>query len=111
MVKFRTAVIIAAITAAGPVWSESARMKEGRRVYEANCAACHDSGADGAPAIGKPGEWKTRSGLWEAILFEHANKGYLAMPAKGGDAQLSEYEVDVASEYMLNLVHPDLPRD
>ena len=111
MDRVKIAIVFAALVTDGPALSESERMKDGRRVYEANCAGCHEGGADGAPAVGKPGDWKTRSSLWEGILFEHANKGYLAMPAKGGDAQLSEYEVDVASEYMLNLAHPDLPRD
>jgi cytochrome c5 len=44
-------------------------------------------------------------------LFEHANEGYLRMPGKGGKPELSEYDVNVAAEYMLNLSHPDLPED
>ena len=39
------------------------------------------------------------------------NEGYLGMPAKGGNARLSEYDVDAAVEYMLTITHPELPRD
>jgi cytochrome c5 len=33
------------------------------------------------------------------------------MPARGGDARMSEYDVDAAVEYMLTITHPELPRD
>ena len=49
--------------------------------------------------------------FWEAVLFEHANQGFLKMPGKGGKQELSEYDVDVAAEYMLNISHPRLPAD
>ena len=48
---------------------------------------------------------------WEAVLFEHARKGYLAMPAGGGDARLSDYDIKVAAEYMAQRSNPDLPKD
>ena len=111
MVKGNIVCLLALGLAAGHAWPDSHRMKDGRQVYEASCASCHDSGADGAPSISKPEDWDTRSSLWEGVLFEHANKGYLSMPAKGGDAGLTEYDVDAAAEYMLTIVHPELPRD
>ena len=89
----------------------SERMDDGLRVYQAACASCHDTGVEGAPVTDRPADWQNRSNLWEAVLLEHANKGYMDMPAKGGGADLSEYDVDVAAEYMLNIAHPDLPRD
>jgi cytochrome c5 len=49
--------------------------------------------------------------LWEAVLFEHVKQGYLNMPAKGGEPGLTDYDVEAAAEYMLNLSHPSLPRD
>jgi cytochrome c5 len=87
------------------------RQEEGRKAYEANCASCHETGTDGAPSTRKAEDWTERSNLWESVLFEHANEGYLKMPGKGGNSTLSEYEVDVAAEYMLNITHPDMPRD
>ena len=84
---------------------------EARMVYEAHCASCHDSGAGEAPAIGVKEDWDKRSGLWTAVLFEHAKVGYLAMPARGGAAELTDKEVSAAAEYMLTLTYPELPRD
>jgi cytochrome c5 len=84
----------------------SERMEDGRRAYQAACATCHDTGANGAPRIGHAEEWFDRSRLWEAVLFEHAEKGYMQMPAKGGDTHLSQYDVDAAAEYLLTQSHP-----
>ena len=89
----------------------SQRMEEGKAIYDENCGSCHEAGVDGAPITGRAEDWEHRSGLWEAVLFEHANKGYLKMPAKGGDNSLTENEVDLAADYMLTITHPDLPRD
>lgn len=83
----------------------------GEQAYEQACAGCHEEGLDGAPRSGDPEAWADRSMLWEAVLFEHANKGYLAMPAKGGDQSLDDATVARAAEYMLTLTFPDAPKD
>jgi cytochrome c5 len=103
--------LVAALLPFSQVYAESERHRDGQQVYAASCASCHDTGAESAPSIHNPADWTDRSTLWEAVLFEHANKGYLEMPAKGGNNQLSEYDVDVAAEYILTVVHPELPRD
>ena len=82
-------------------------MVSGRAPYDEFCAACHDTGIDGAPVIGQPAAWKNRSPLWQAVLMEHAKQGYLAMPAKGGADELSELAVSQAVEYMLLTTFPD----
>lgn len=83
----------------------------GQQAYEQACASCHEEGLDGAPRTGDPEAWADRSMLWEAVLFEHAKKGYLEMPAKGGDETLRGTAVERAAEYMLTLTFPDAPRD
>jgi len=83
----------------------------GQRIYEAVCAECHDRGADSAPQTGTPQDWSGRSDLWQAVLFEHANKGYLDMPAKGGEEGLTEADVAAAAEYMLNQSFPNRSDD
>lgn len=83
----------------------------GREVYAEFCAACHDSGMNGAPVNGEPGQWQNRSPLWQAVLMEHAKAGYLGMPAMGGSAELSELSVSHAVEYMLLTTFPDRPPD
>ncbi|MBE9540319.1 MAG: c-type cytochrome [Proteobacteria bacterium] len=89
----------------------SERMDDGVTAYSARCASCHNSGVNGAPRTREPQDWENRSSLWDSVLLQHAKKGYLEMPAKGGNPSMSDYDVDVAAEYMLNISHPDLPRD
>jgi len=83
----------------------------GRETYHQACAACHQDGKDDAPIKGKPETWTNRSPLWSAVLLEHAKNGYLSMPAKGGQVDLSDKAVAAAGEYMLNETYPELPRD
>ena len=83
----------------------------GQKAYAAACAHCHDEGVDGAPKTGDPEAWASRSWLWEAVLFEHAQEGYLTMPARGGDESLDDATVARAAEYMLTVTFPDAPRD
>ena len=83
----------------------------GRETYETACASCHDEGQEGAPAMGGRDSWNNRSPLWAAVLLEHAKNGYLDMPAKGGQAELSDRAVEAAGEYMLSETFPEMPRD
>ena len=79
--------------------------------YEHACADCHETGKNGAPRTGDPEAWAGRSALWEAVLFEHAEDGYFDMPAHGLDGRFSDEEVAAAAQYMLEMTHPDRPRD
>lgn len=79
--------------------------------YEHACAECHETGKNGAPRTGDRDAWAGRSSLWEAVLFEHAEQGYFDMPAHGLDGALSDDEVAAAAQYMLEITHPDQPRD
>ncbi|MDJ0907215.1 MAG: c-type cytochrome [Woeseiaceae bacterium] len=81
----------------------------GKQAYDQVCASCHDEGVDGAPKTGDREAWTGRSWLWEAVLFEHAKDGYLAMPARGGDESLDDATVEMAAEYMLTKTFPDAP--
>lgn len=83
----------------------------GKPTYDLRCAACHQDGQAGAPITGDPTTWTDRSPLWMAVLAEHAKKGYLQMPAQGGDAEISDAEIEAATEYMLSRTYPDLPLD
>jgi cytochrome c5 len=83
----------------------------GLEAYNMVCARCHETGVDGAPVTGNPADWEGRSDLWQAVLMEHANAGYLEMPAKGGDEALSDWTINTATQYMLEITFPDRPRD
>ena len=97
-------------TASDNAWREL-HLAEGRAVYEAFCASCHDPGTSDAPAIGARQDWDDRSRLWTAVLSEHAKSGYLKMPVKGGAAQLSDKEVGAAAEYIVSVTYSELPVD
>jgi len=79
--------------------------------YEHACADCHETGKNDAPRTGDAAAWADRSALWEAVLFEHAKKGYFDMPAHGLDGRFSDAEIAAAAQYMLEITHPDRPRD
>ena len=95
-----------------PEGSWRARYLElGRETYEKACASCHDEGQEGAPARGDRDSWANRSPLWAAVLLEHAKSGYLDMPSKGGQVELSDRAVEAAGEYLLSETFPEMPRD
>jgi len=79
----------------------------GAEAYKIACGSCHETGVDGAPVTGDPHAWSDRSPLWQAVLFEHANSGYMDMPGKGGNPDMSNEVVTAAAEYMLSITYPD----
>lgn len=83
----------------------------GETAYRAACAHCHDAGVDGAPVTGDPDTWSDRSPLWTAVLADHAENGYLGMPARGGVDGLPDAAISQAIEYMLMQTFPDRPPD
>lgn len=74
----------------------------GAAVYASTCAACHDSGAAGAPKTGDNGVWAARLSQGYETLAKHANEGIRAMPAKGGNPDLDALEVGRAVVFMTN---------
>ncbi len=78
------------------------QLQAGDAVYKAVCAACHDTGAAGAPKTGDNGSWAARLSKGQATLVGNAIKGLNAMPAKGGNPDLDDIEVERAVVYMAN---------
>lgn len=74
----------------------------GGAVYAAVCAACHDSGAAGAPKTGDVAGWKARIAQGYDLLTKHAIAGLGAMPPKGGNPDLDDIEVARAVAFMSN---------
>ncbi|HZV66859.1 MAG TPA: c-type cytochrome [Telluria sp.] len=71
-------------------------------VYTTICAACHGTGAAGAPKIGDAAAWGPRIAQGYDTLLKHALEGIRAMPAKGGNPDLDDVEVARAVVYMAN---------
>lgn len=78
------------------------QLQSGEAVFKAVCAACHATGAAGAPKVGDAGAWSARIAQGESTLIDHAVKGIRAMPAKGGNPDLDDVEVARAVVYMAN---------
>jgi cytochrome c5 len=76
--------------------------KSGEQVVNEICIACHGTGALGSPKIGDAGAWGPRIGQGYDTLVKHATDGIRAMPARGGNADLSDIEVAAAVVYMAN---------
>ena len=77
-------------------------LQNGTEVYKAVCAACHTTGAAGAPKLGDTGAWSARLAQGYNTLVTHAVVGIRAMPAKGGNPDLDDVEVARAVAYMGN---------
>lgn len=90
-------------TAAAPV-APSANLELGKSVYGKACALCHAAGVGGAPKPGDKADWGPRIAQGNDVLYKHATEGFTGqkgmMPAKGGNAALSDDEVMAAVNYM-----------
>ena len=73
----------------------------GKATYDATCAVCHAAGVAGAPKAGDKALWTARLKNGKAQLYEAAIKGKGAMPAKGGNAALSDDAVRAAVDHLL----------
>jgi cytochrome c5 len=82
--------------------SAQRRERSGAEVVEIACANCHARGENGAPRIGDNAAWAKRTSLGLTALTEHALKGIRNMPAHGGNASLSDIEIERAITTMVN---------
>jgi cytochrome c5 len=93
--------------AIGEVKPDAGGAVDGKKVYEGLCQACHATGAANAPKAGDKGAWGPRIAQGNDTLFKHAIAGYTGkagvMPAKGGNAALSDAEVKAAVEHLIGL--------
>jgi cytochrome c5 len=76
--------------------------RSGRDVVDDVCAACHETGAEGAPKIGDRQAWSSRASQGLSSLTRHALQGIRRMPAHGGRSDLSDLEIARAVTYMVN---------
>lgn len=82
------------------------QLKAGKDVYAAVCTTCHGGGIAGAPKFGDTAAWAPRIAEGAPTLYDHAINGYQGkagvMPAKGGNSDLDDVEVQRAVVYMAN---------
>ena len=75
---------------------------DAKQIIAANCAMCHEGGLMGAPKIGSEEQWAPRIAQGKDTLVSHAINGIRTMPARGGNAKLSDEEVAAAVIDMAN---------
>ena len=94
----------ATATAATP--APAAALTDGKTLYDATCASCHESGMMGAPKPGDKAAWAPRIAQGVPVLISHATDGFKGkagmMPAKGGKATLTGAEISSIVTYMTN---------
>lgn len=71
------------------------------KIYNSGCAACHATGAAGAPVTGDEAAWAPRIKKGMDTLVKHAWQGFGAMPPKGMCSDCSKEEIRAAVEYMV----------
>jgi cytochrome c5 len=95
--------LLSSIVVAGSLLiATQAYAASGKDVYEASCVACHATGAAGAPKLEDKAAWAPRLSSGAAALHASAIKGKGAMPAKGGNAALSDADVTAAVDFMMS---------
>ncbi len=77
----------------------------GKVTYDATCAACHKNGLLGAPKLGDKAAWAPRLGQGIEVMITKSIKGFQGktgtMPAKGGDAKLTDAQVGNSVAYLV----------
>jgi cytochrome c5 len=81
--------------------SNPATLRTGMQVFQAQCAACHATGAAGAPKLGDTAAWAPRVATGYDALLNSALKGKGAMGAQGG-GDYSDFEISRAVVYLAN---------
>jgi cytochrome c5 len=94
--------VVLALALLAPWQQARSDERSGQQVVKAVCAACHASGAEGAPKIGDQEAWAKRAALGLSSLTQHALEGIRKMPAHGGNPSLTDLEVSRAIAYMVN---------
>ena len=100
----KLSLIIAVISACSE--SSPPPPSAGEAIYVKSCKVCHANGLNGAPIFGNATMWGKRTPQGLPTLIQHAIEGYGLMPAKGGYVNLSDSDVALAVEYMVEQATP-----
>ncbi len=93
-------VVVPTATPAPAAAVAAAAGDPGKQTYDTVCFACHAAGVMNAPKFGDKDLWAPRLAQGRDMLYEHALKGFKQMPARGGNAALSDDAVKAAVDYM-----------
>lgn len=76
-------------------------LQDGKRIYDKNCSACHQTGFKGAPKLGDKKAWQPTidAGFFET--YQNVVSGRKGHPAVGGCATCTDAELKAAIKYMM----------
>ncbi len=75
--------------------------RSGEEVYASGCGTCHDNGVAGAPKLDDKATWEDRlSGGFTALVTSAIN-GKGGMPARGGNPDNTDSEMELAVSHMI----------
>ena len=74
----------------------------GEQVYSQVCKTCHEGGLAGAHKVGDKAAWAKVIAQGLGPTVDHAIKGIRAMPAKGGNPDFENIEIERAVIFMAN---------
>jgi cytochrome c5 len=86
--------------AAGKAAAVASGPRSGSDVYGTYCAACHGTGAMGAPKLGDKAVWDTRLAKGFDKTLANAINGLNMMPPKGTCGDCSDDELGAAIKHM-----------
>ncbi len=89
-----------------PVVMNEVNLALGEKTFKTRCAACHASGAGGAPVVGNTNDWRALSRMPLFVLYTNVWNGVSIMPAKGGCKDCSSRAITSAIVYMLKHSRP-----
>jgi cytochrome c5 len=97
--KEKLAPFIAFVTL---LFSAAAFAQSGETTYKQVCMSCHGAGVLNAPKLGDKAKWAPLIAEGQVTLTAHGYVGVRAMPAKGGNPNLSIEGFADALVYMVN---------
>jgi cytochrome c5 len=98
------AVMITACNPVPQVNLDGFDLARGEEVYNSLCVACHAAAVFNAPKLGDRSTWAPRVEQGIERLFYNSINGFNAMPARGGNPNISDQDIKNAVSFMVSKV-------
>jgi cytochrome c5 len=99
------AAAISLLVAAGAVSAQSDSLEAGKKVYDAHCVQCHDSGKMGAPVLSDASEWEGLTEIpWSEVHALHLEDDLLTDAADNPAKGITAEQMEAATNYILSIV-------
>ena len=106
--KVTKPIVVAAANILAPIGkvevkeeSMASAARSGEEIYTSSCGVCHNSGAAGAPKLEDKASWETRLSGGFSALVASAIAGKGGMPARGGNPDITDPEMELVVGHMI----------